>query len=170
MRGVVETLDGISAKQGVQTELGVPNQLPSVHDRTIQVQVQTTGDSLVIDDNPDIGDLFRRVLAKRRYRTIHARTVERAFRVLRDTPPDVIVLDVIMPSLDGWELLTTLRQNVRHRRDSGHRLLRPPGPRARAIAQSRRLSPQAGLAPIAHPFARSANSPRLICCKRAWIC
>ena len=64
---------------------------------------------LVVDDNPDIGDLFRRMLAKRDYKVIHARTAARALRLARDVRPDVIILDVVMPARDGWEIYAALQ-------------------------------------------------------------
>lgn len=68
---------------------------------------------LVIDDNPDFVRLFQRYLGNRAYRVHHANTAERALRLAReDLKPNVITLDVMMPSLDGWEILQILKSDA----------------------------------------------------------
>jgi CheY-like chemotaxis protein len=64
---------------------------------------------LVVDDNPDIGYLFQRYLAESPYRLVRARTGERALRLALEESPDIVILDVLMPSQDGWEILRALR-------------------------------------------------------------
>ncbi|MGH2459112.1 MAG: response regulator, partial [Chloroflexota bacterium] len=64
---------------------------------------------LVVDDNPDVGKLFARMLAKHAYHVVQARSAGRALSVARESPPEAILLDVVMPSRDGWELLATLK-------------------------------------------------------------
>jgi len=44
---------------------------------------------------------------------VQARSSERAVRLARDLQPDVVILDVLMPSHDGWEILQTLRSESR---------------------------------------------------------
>jgi len=73
--------------------------LPTVATRTL----------LVVDDNPDVALLFRRYLADPTYRLVQARSAERALRLARELQPDVVFLDVLMPSTDGWEILQALR-------------------------------------------------------------
>lgn len=64
---------------------------------------------LLVDDNPDVALLFRRYLADTEYRLVQARSSERALRLARELQPDIVILDVLMPSHDGWEILQTLR-------------------------------------------------------------
>lgn len=64
---------------------------------------------LLVDDNPDVALLFRRYLGGMDYRLIQARSAERALRLARELQPDVVILDVLMPSHDGWEILQALR-------------------------------------------------------------
>lgn len=75
--------------------------LPATSSRTV----------LVIDDNPDLAELFRTYLTGTRYRAIQARTVPLALRLAGEIHPDVITLDVLMPSQDGWQILQLLRAN-----------------------------------------------------------
>lgn len=64
---------------------------------------------LLVDDNPDVALLFRRYLADTGYRLVQARSAERALRLARELRPELVVLDVLMPSHDGWEILQALR-------------------------------------------------------------
>ena len=64
---------------------------------------------LVIDDNPDLIRLFRRYLRAHPHRLIEANLEAEALRVARDVRPDLITLDVMMPSQDGWEILQRLK-------------------------------------------------------------
>src|SRR5262249_28527074 len=43
------------------------------------------------------------------YHLIHARTAGRALSLVQDTRPDAIILDVVMPTRDGWEILAALQ-------------------------------------------------------------
>lgn len=64
---------------------------------------------LLIDDNPDVALLFRRYLGDTPYRLVQARSAERALRIAAEQQPAAIILDVLMPSHDGWEILQALR-------------------------------------------------------------
>src|SRR5579884_3837412 len=66
---------------------------------------------LLVDDNPDVALLFRRYLGGTTYQLVQARSAERALRLARGLQPDVIILDVLMPSHDGWEILEALRND-----------------------------------------------------------
>ena len=68
---------------------------------------------LVIDDNPEMGVLVQRLLASSPYRPIHVRTVARALALARESPPDVIILDIVMPQYDGWEAQAALGRDPR---------------------------------------------------------
>ena len=65
---------------------------------------------LVMDDNQGLVELFRRYLAGRPYRVVQAQTVEQAIRHAREARLRLILLDVMMPQQDGWEVLQLLRQ------------------------------------------------------------
>ncbi len=66
---------------------------------------------LVIDDNQDTLRLLERYAADTPFRLMGVRDVEQAFQVAATTPPSIIVLDVMMPRVDGWEVLGRLRQH-----------------------------------------------------------
>lgn len=64
---------------------------------------------LVIDDDPLVCDLMRRFFQKEGFRVTSAAGGEEGLRLARDLRPDVITLDVIMPGMDGWAVLTALK-------------------------------------------------------------
>jgi CheY-like chemotaxis protein len=66
---------------------------------------------LVIDDNPDTVRLLQRYATGTRYLLLGAQDPEQAFSLARQNPPQAIVLDVMMPDVDGWELLGRLKQH-----------------------------------------------------------
>ena len=65
--------------------------------------------ALVIDDEADARDLVARYLGKEGYRTVTASGGEEGLRLAREIRPDVITLDVMMPGMDGWSVLTALK-------------------------------------------------------------
>ncbi len=67
---------------------------------------------LVIDDDPTVHDLLKRFLGKEGFRVISATSGEEGLRLARESPPDVIVLDVQMPGMDGWAVLQTLKADA----------------------------------------------------------
>jgi len=66
---------------------------------------------LLIDDNPDIFQLFQRYVAGTRYQVISAQEPGRALDLLETHSPRMIVLDIMMPHMDGWALLRKLRSH-----------------------------------------------------------
>lgn len=66
---------------------------------------------LVIDDNLDTLQLLRRCLEGTRYRFIGVRDPEQALAQAQAFSPRVILLDVMLPGVDGWEVLGRLREN-----------------------------------------------------------
>jgi len=66
---------------------------------------------LVIDDNPATLDLLRRYASGTRYRVVGCQTLPEALALAPDVAPKLIVLDVMMPDMDGWEALGRLRQH-----------------------------------------------------------
>lgn len=66
---------------------------------------------LVIDDNADALQLLRRYTVGTRYRLVGTRDPDQALDIAREAAPQVIVLDVMMPQVDGWKVLGRLRQH-----------------------------------------------------------
>lgn len=66
---------------------------------------------LLIDDNAHTLQLLHRYVSATRYRIFPARNLREALSVAGEVSPQIIVLDVMMPDMDGWELLGHLRQH-----------------------------------------------------------
>ncbi|HUQ18221.1 MAG TPA: response regulator [Gemmatimonadaceae bacterium] len=64
---------------------------------------------LVIDDNASQRDLMRRYLSKEGYCVRSACSGEEGLRLARELRPIAITLDVMMPDMDGWEVLKALQ-------------------------------------------------------------
>lgn len=60
---------------------------------------------LVVDDDDDIRDTLREVLERRRYHVLLAHDGVDALACLRCVQVDAIVLDLAMPTMDGWRFL-----------------------------------------------------------------
>jgi CheY-like chemotaxis protein len=66
---------------------------------------------LVIDDNADTLHLYERYLARSSYRFIGLQLPQEAVALASRILPALIVLDVMLPEIDGWELLGRLRES-----------------------------------------------------------
>jgi urea transport system substrate-binding protein len=64
---------------------------------------------LVIDDDPNARDLMTRCLSKQRFRVHSSASGEGGLLLAKELLPDAIILDVMMPSMDGWTVLSALK-------------------------------------------------------------
>ena len=105
---------------------------------------------VVADDDADILDLVALTLERAGHQVHRARDGEEALELIRERSPDVAVLDVAMPRLDGLELTRLLRDD--------------PGTRGvRIVLLTARVQDggaEAGLAAGANDYVRMPFSPR----------
>lgn len=66
---------------------------------------------LVVDDNPDIISILRNILEGRGYAIQSASNGGDVFVRLEEQRPDVIILDIMMPGMDGLQVLSRIRGN-----------------------------------------------------------
>ena len=71
---------------------------------------------LVVDDDPDVVDAVGEALQDDGYQVEKATDGPSALKSVLDAPPDLIVLDVRMPDLNGWEFCEIVRRQS-HTRD-----------------------------------------------------
>ncbi|MDA1082308.1 MAG: response regulator [Gemmatimonadetes bacterium] len=64
---------------------------------------------LVIDDEPSARDMISRMLIKDGYRVVTAANGNEGLRIAAEVNPDVITLDIMMPGMDGWAVLSRLK-------------------------------------------------------------
>ncbi len=75
--------------------------LPSVGQLTV----------LVVDDNQDTLQLFSRYVAGTRYHAVTSHKPAQILELAESLSPQIIVLDVMMPDIDGWKILAQLKQH-----------------------------------------------------------
>jgi len=65
---------------------------------------------LAIDDNPQLIKMIRLCLERQDYEIIAAYSGSEGLRKFQDNHPDLVILDIKMPDMDGWEICRSLRE------------------------------------------------------------
>lgn len=65
---------------------------------------------LVVDDNPNVREVVRINLEMEGYAVREAGNAEEGLAAVEDDVPDLILLDVMMPQVDGWEMLRRVQE------------------------------------------------------------
>ena len=68
---------------------------------------------LLVEDNPLIRELVREILEIARYEVVEACDGNEALRMVADAPPNLVLLDIQLPGLDGHTVLHRLRGDPR---------------------------------------------------------
>ncbi len=120
--GIPAIICSIPDVQQPPTVPGVPENLikPITRDKLLSTLDRldiTHGTVLIVDDEPDVLHLLARMLTAsgRDYRILQARDGQEALDIMRGHRPDVILLDLIMPNVDGFHLLEARNQDVKLR-------------------------------------------------------
>ena len=66
---------------------------------------------LIVEDDPDIAELVAHYLDKAGFETAHAATGRDALKAIAADPPHVVILDLMLPYVDGLEICRTVRSN-----------------------------------------------------------
>jgi len=64
---------------------------------------------LIVDDEPQVRKLLETLLQHEGYRTLSAGSGEEALQLVAKQPPDLILLDIMMPGMDGYEVASQLK-------------------------------------------------------------
>ena len=65
---------------------------------------------LVVDDNPSVRTLVREYLSEQGFRIVTADNGQNALYVARQEKPDLVLLDVMMPEMDGYQFISAYRK------------------------------------------------------------
>lgn len=68
-----------------------------------------------IEDEPDMIELMRLLLTRQGFEVIGARGGKEGIELVEKNLPELILLDIMMPDLDGWEVYDHLKQNPKTR-------------------------------------------------------
>lgn len=69
----------------------------------------TTKHILCIEDEPEMIDLIRLILSRRGFEVVGAAGGKEGLEKVRQNPPDLILLDLMMPDMDGWEVYQQIK-------------------------------------------------------------
>ena len=64
---------------------------------------------LVVDDEPTIREVVRRYLERDGYQVMEAEDGPTALNILETTPPNLLILDLMLPGMDGFQIIEKLR-------------------------------------------------------------
>ncbi|MCD4800116.1 MAG: response regulator [Methanococcoides sp.] len=103
---LLEQQPEISAKE-IADQLSVSEDIVT---KTIESLSDTRQKVLIVDDEPDAVIATKRALEADGYNVIEANNGVMAFDVLKSDIPDVILLDVMMPDMDGFEVCRRLKE------------------------------------------------------------
>ncbi len=67
---------------------------------------------LIIEDDKFLFSLIAKKLEKEGFQVLNAGDSKGAFKILEEAKPDLIVLDLVLPVLDGYEILAILKKDI----------------------------------------------------------
>ena len=65
---------------------------------------------LIVDDDAHIAELIKLYLEKEEYKTIVASNGAKALQLFKEEAPSIVILDVMMPEMDGWQVCREIRR------------------------------------------------------------
>jgi two-component system phosphate regulon response regulator PhoB len=69
---------------------------------------------LIIEDDPEIQEMLKHAFARERWKLIQVKTGEEGIKALNSKETDCIVLDIMLPGMDGLKTLRKIRENKRY--------------------------------------------------------
>jgi len=96
-RGASDTADSAAEQRSEGPLVTEPEHAPTV---------------LVVDDDPNARELLRRHLQRGGYAVRMAASGEEAMQLARTLQPDVVTLDALMPQMDGWAVLSAMKEDA----------------------------------------------------------
>src|SRR5438876_743179 len=78
----------------------------------IRATVTDKGSILIVEDEPDFRRIYRHFLTREGYRIHEAEDGEKAWKVLQTNKPDLILLDLVLPKISGFDVLRQIRADL----------------------------------------------------------
>ena len=75
-----------------------------------------TSQILIVEDDVDLAEMLNAYFRVQGYEVLTATWGEDAVRMAQDIPPDIILLDIRLPDIDGYEVCRQLREHRRTRK------------------------------------------------------
>ena len=114
MLGIALSVDS-APDQGAAFEFVIPRAFHGAHEATPPTErrfvPRPQSKVLVVDDDPATHDVIRRTLADAGIEVISATTGAEGLRLAQEARPDSIILDILLPDIEGWEVLLELKSN-----------------------------------------------------------
>ncbi len=66
---------------------------------------------LLVEDDPFLIDIYTQKLKESGFDLMVAKSADEVFERLREKKPDLIILDIVLPGADGWEILKKIKSN-----------------------------------------------------------
>ena len=66
---------------------------------------------LCIEDHPEMIDLIRLILGRQGFDVDGAEGGRKGLKAMQENPPDLVLLDLMMPDMDGWEVYRQIKAN-----------------------------------------------------------
>jgi CheY-like chemotaxis protein len=66
---------------------------------------------MVVDDEPDLLEVVKLILESDGYQVVTANSGQEALGKIDKEMPDLVLLDIIMPKMDGWEVFSRIKSN-----------------------------------------------------------
>jgi two-component system response regulator VicR len=70
---------------------------------------------LCIEDEPEMIDLIRLILGRKGFEVLGAGSGIEGLEIIRNKLPDLVLLDLMMPDMDGWEVYQQMKANEKTR-------------------------------------------------------
>lgn len=87
-------------------------EFPKKPDKNMEKEVQKKQLILLVEDNENVRKFIRDPLENSKYNVLEAENGENGVRIAREVIPDLIVSDIMMPGMDGYELCRILKKDI----------------------------------------------------------
>jgi PAS domain S-box-containing protein len=96
----------VKKENTTQLQVAELTQLPQITAKSADLKTV-----LVVDDDPAVRDVLKRMLTKKGYQVVSIASGTQCIELAEQLRPDYITLDVEMPDMDGWSVLTALKEH-----------------------------------------------------------